>query len=285
MSLKNTQNHETKALTTGTQTTLQVPTGGKIQSLMLLFTTGAGVPNSEAEIRAEVGNIRVTFNGKDLINASLVQLLDLYETLGNNVFNAAGIPVGAVELNIGRLVFNSPEVKDLMGLGTADVANIQIQVTMGTISAVDNVQAVTARTPVNENLGAHCEFINYPISFNSTGDNTVDTLPRNTDSSYLALMVDDGVGSGTITHSEIRVNNFTIRERLDRNVNGVLLSEAKYAQPAGIFVHGFFDGSLDGRLPMVGVTDLRCISTFGVAPGAAGYSIGALTLITPAKAP
>ena len=282
MSLKNTQNHETKALTSGTQTTLSIPAGGKIQSLMLLFTTGAGVPNTEAEIRAEVGNIRVTFNGKDIINASLVQLLDLYETLGANVFNAAAIPVGAVELNIGRLVYNSPEVKDLMGLGTADVANIQIQVTMGTISAVDNVQGVTARTPLNENLGAHCEFINYPISFNGTGDNTVDTLPRNTDSSYLALMIDDGA-SGTITHSEIRVNNFTIRERLDRNVNGLLLSEAKYAQPAGIFVHGFMDGSIDGRLPMVGVTDLRAITTFSVAAGAAGYSIGALTLVTPAK--
>lgn len=282
MSLKNTQNHETKALTSSQQATLQIPTGGKVQSLFLLFATSAGVPVTEAQIRAEIGNIRLTFNGKDAVNASAVELLDLFETLGNNVFNAAAIPAGAIELNIGRLIFNSPEVRDLMGFGTADVANIQIQVTAGTLSAIASVQGVSARTAVNENLGAHCEYISYPQNFNATGDHTVDTLPRNTDSSYLALMVDDGA-SGTITHSEVRVNNFTIRERLDRAVNGLLLSESKFAQPAGHFVHGFMDGSIDGRLPMVGVTDLRCISTFSVAAGAGGYSIGALTLVTPAK--
>ena len=278
--LKNTQNHESKALTTGQQATLQVPTGGKIQSLFLLFTTGAGAPNTEAQIRAEVGNIRVTFNGKDIINATAAQLLDLYETLGNNVFNAAAIPAGAMELNIGRLVFNSPEVKDLMGLGTADIANIQVQVTMLTVAEVDNVQAVSARTPENQNLGAHCKFLNYPISFNGTGDHTVDTLPRDKDSAYLALMVNEGA-AGVATHSEVRVNNFTIRERLSIAVNAVLLSEAKYAQPANYFVHGFMDGSLDGRLPMTGVTDLRCITTFTTAPGAGGYNIGTLTLVTP----
>lgn len=283
MALKNTQNHETKALTSSQQTTIQVPTGGKIQSLILFFADSSGVAATEAEIRAEIGNIRLTMNGKDKVNASAVRLLDLYEALGNNVFNAAAIPAGAMELNIGRLVYNSPEARDLFGLGTADIANIQIQVTAGTLSNIASVQAITARTPVNENLGAHCQFIDYPQNFNATGDHTVDTLPRNTDSSYLALLVNDGA-SGVITNSEIRVNNYTIRERLNINVNAVLLSEAKLAQTSGYFIHGFADGSIDGRLPMVGVTDLRCITTFTTAPGAGGYSIGALTLVTPAKA-
>lgn len=280
--LKNTQNHETKALTTGQQSTLQIPTGGKIQSMFLLFTTSAGAPVTEAQIRAEIDNIRLTMNGKDIVNASATQLLDLFETLGNQVFDAAGIPAGAIELNIGRLVFQSGDVRDLMGFGTADIANIQVQVTAGTLVNIAAVQGVTARTATNENLGAHCQYINYPQSFNGTGDHTVDTLPRNTDSSYLALMVNDGA-SGTITFSEVRVNNFTIRERLSIAVNALMLSESKYAQPAGHFVHGFMDGTLDGRLPMVGVTDLRCITTFSVAPGAGGYTIGALTLVTPAK--
>ena len=282
MALTNTQNHETKAMTTGQQATLQVPTGGKIQSLFLLFETSAGVPVTEAQIRAEIGNIRVTFNGKDVINASANELLDLFETLGVNVFGAPTIPAGAMELNIGRLVFVSPEIRDLMGFGTADIANIQVQVTAGTLSDIASVQAVSSRTPVNENFGVHCEYISYPQSFNGTGDHTVDTLPRNTDSAYLALMINDGA-SGVVSHSEVRVNNYTIRERLSIAVNAVLLAESKYAQPAGHYVHGFFDGSLNGRLPMVGVTDLRCITTFTTAAGAGGYTIGALTLVTPAK--
>ena len=282
MGLKNTQNHETKALTSNQQSTLQIPTNGKIQSLMLFFADSSGDPATEAEIRAEIGNIRLTFNGRDVVNASTVELLDLYEFLGSAVFNASGAPAGAMELNIGRLVYASPEARDLMGLGTADIANIQVQVSAGTLSNIASVQGITSRTPVNENLGAHCEYISYPQSFNATGDHTVDTLPRNTDSSYLGLVINDGA-SGVISHSEVRVNNYTIRERLALAVNNLLLSENKYTQPAGHFIHGFVDGSIDGRLPMVGVTDLRCITTFSTAPGTGGYTIGALTLITPAK--
>ena len=269
-------------MASSTITTLQIPTGGKIQHLMLYFTTGAGAAVTEAQIRSEITNIRLTINGRDVVNASPTLILDLYEFLSVKVGTPAAIG-GVVELNVGRMVYSNPDIRDLFGFGTADVANIQVQVTAGTLSAIANVQAISGRTPVNENLGAHCEFINYPQSFNSTGQHTVDTLPRNTDSSYLALVIDDGA-SGTITASELRVNNYAIRENLNTNVNSQLLSDQGFAQPAGYFIHGFNDGSLDARLPMPGVTDLRSIQTFSVAPGAAGYNVAALTLVTPAKA-
>lgn len=282
MALKNTQNHEQKTMSSSTVATLQIPTGGKIQNLMLLFLTGAGAPVTEAQIRSEVSNIRLTVNGRDIVNASPTLLLDLYEAMSVKVGTPAGVG-GVVELNVGRQIFANPDVRDLFGLGTADVANIQVQVTAGTLVNIASVQAISARTPVNENLGAHCEFINYPQSFNATGQHTVDTLPRNTDSSYLGLLIDDG-SAGTITSSEIRVNNYAIRENLNSAVNNCLLSNSGLAQPAGYYFHGFADGSLDGRLPMPGVTDLRAITTFSVAPGAAGYNVAALTLVTPAQA-
>ena len=281
--LKYTQLHETKPLTSGQQATLTVSTGGKIQSMMLLFSDSSGDPVTEAQIRAEIGNIRVTFGGREIINNSANKLLDLYEVLGNQVFNAAAAPAGAMELNIGRLVFNSTDLRDGFGLGTADSGNIQVQITAGTLSAIASAQTVTSRTAQNENLGVHCEFKNYPQSFTAAGEHTVDTLPRNINSAYLALLVDDGA-SGVITHSEIRSNSNTLREKLSKSVNSLMLSEDRYSQPTGYFVHAFMDGSGGGMLPMTGVTDFRCITTFTTGAGAGGYNISPLTVVYPNKA-
>lgn len=279
MGMKTTQNHEQKPLTTAQTTTLQIPRGGKLQKVGLLFLTGAGAPVTEAAIRAEIGNIRFTINGRDVVNASAIQILDFYEAAGVRVAVPTGV-AGVIELNVGRVLYAAPDGRDLFGFGTADVSSIQVQITAGTLSTIASVQVITARSPENENLGAHCEFISYPQSFNATGDHTVDTLPRNLDSSYLAVLIDDGA-SGTITFGEVRVNNQTIRERLQSNMNALFMSDDGFAQPTGYYTHFFADGSVDGRLPMPNVVDLRFITTFSVAPGAGGYGIAVCTLVTP----
>lgn len=275
MGMFTTQNHEQKPLTSSQITTLQIPAGGKIQSLALAFFTSAGALVTEAQIRSELTNIRLTLNGQDVVNASPTQILDLYEAMGVHVESPSAV-AGVVELNLGRLLFVDPVLKDIFGFGTADISSIQVQVTAGTLSAIASVQVVTERSPVNENLGTYCRYINYAQSFNSTGDHTVDTLPRDVNSSYLALLINDGA-SGTITHGEVRVNSSTIREKLNIGVNDLFNSNKGYAQPAGYFVHAFADGTLRGQLPMLGVTDLRFVTTFSVAPGAGGYTIAALT--------
>ena len=263
-------------MASNTTATLQIPAYGKIQSIFLRFTTGAGAANTEAEIRAQVGNVRLTINGRDVINCSAAQLFDLYESMGLNVTLATG-SAGCVELNIGRLVFTDPAVRDLFGFGTADVTSIQVQVTALTLTTVANVQAYTARQAINENLGTYCKFIAYPQSFNSTGDHTVDTLPRDNNSDYLAVLA--STGAGTITFGECRVNNATAIERTPTDVNAVFCSNDRVAQPSGYYLYHFADGSLDGRLPMLGVSDLRFITTFSVAPGASSYTMLPLTVI------
>lgn len=277
MALYTTSVHEQRAMTSNQQATLQIPAYGKIASLALLFTTGAGAPVTEAQIRAEIGNIRLTINGRDVVNASAVQLLDLYESLGSKAGAPAGIN-GVVELNIGRLLYVDPVARDLFAFGTMDVSTIQVQVTAGTLVNVAAVQAISERINVNAPLGTYASFINYTQSFNSTGDHTVDTMPRDANSGYIAAVIDDGA-SGTITFGEVRLNSATIRERLQSNVNALFTSNKGYVQPAGYYTHFFADGALGGVLPMTGVTDLRFITTFSVAPGAGGYNIAILKLV------
>lgn len=274
--LKNIQLHETKPLTTGQAVTLQVPIFGTIENLILRFNLTGNAPATEAAIRAQIGNIRLTFNGRDIVNASVSSILDAYEVMGNNVRENLGVD-GNVELNLARLMLNDPSVRDNLGWGTADIQTIQVTVTAGTISTVLGVQAISGRINVNRVLGAYGKFISYPQSFNATGDHTVDTLPRDPDSAYAMVLADDGA-SGTITNGELRVNNITIMERVPRDTNQLILSSNRLVQPAGYFVYALNDGAQDSILPMQGVTDLRFITTFSVAPGAAGYTLTPLTI-------
>lgn len=276
MPILTSQNHETKPLTSGQQATLQIPVYGTIHNLILRFATAAGAAATEAQIRAEVGNIRLTFNGRDIVNTSVSRLFDLYEALGNRVAVNAGV-AGNVELNLARLMYTLPEVQMFFGFGTQDVNTIQVSVTAGTLTNVASVQAITTRDNIARILGAHGTFIDYPQSFNATGDHTVDTLPRDQDSAYGIVLVDDGA-SGTITFGEVRVNNVTITERCPSDTNQLKLSSVNLIQPSGYFVHGFNDGSQNALLPMSGVTDFRVITTFSVAPGAAGYVITPLAI-------
>lgn len=269
--------HEQKSLTSSQTASLQIPVWGKIHELILRFATAADADATEAAIRSEIGNIRLSINGKDVVNASAAKIYDLYEVLGIDVGANTGIG-GAIELNIGRLLFIDPMARDLFGFGTLDVANIQVQVTAGTLSTIASVQAFTGREAGNFNLGAYCKFLNYVQSFNAASDHTVDTLPRDVSTSYLMLLADSGA-SGTITKGECRVNNQSIMDsKFPKNVNAVALSNVGLQQPAGYFVYNFTDRGLAGRLPMAGVTDLRFVTTFSVAPGAAGYNMSALSV-------
>lgn len=278
--LKTTSVHEQKALASNQTATLQIPVYGKIFNLALQFLLSTGAVASTAQIAAQIGNIRLTINGKDIVNCSAAKLIEVYSMFGAYVQNPAGTN-GTLELNLGRLIFDSPAVRDAFGFGTSNVANIQVSVTAGTIAAAPNdivsVQAFTSRTGQSEPLGLYCKLINYPQSFNATGDHTVDTLPRDPDSSYLAVLTDDG-SAGAISFGECRVNNVTIIERNPTAINTAMNAQNRLAQPAGTFLYGFCDGDVSSQLPMSGVTDLRFITTFGTAPGAQGYNMTALTI-------
>lgn len=268
--------HQTAPLTTGGTQTLQIPAGGKIHSLALHFMTSAGASVTEAQIRAEIANIRFTIGGRNIVNCSPVILLDAYETLGTEVHSNTGI-AGVVELNIGRLLFTDPGLRDLFGFGTAGSPPIQISISAGTLSAIASVECYTEREAVNEALGSYCSLINYPQTFNSTGIHTVENLSREPSTKYALIMVDDGA-SGAIASGEVRMGQVSVRESVPLNVNAQLLSNNRLTQPSGYFVHGFSDGTLAALLSMAGVADFRVLTNFGTAPGAGGYNLAALTV-------
>lgn len=269
--------HEAKPLASNTETTIQIPAYGKIFGLALNFTTSAGAAVTEAAIRSEIANLRLTINGVDHVNCTPAQLLDLYEHLSVNVASPAAI-AGAVELNVGRLVYTDPATREIFGFGTANVESIQVAVRAGTLSTIANVQAFSERTQAKENLGMRMRYLSYARGFNATGDDTFDTLPRDPESSYLCLMVSQGA-SGAISQGQVKVDNLNIKDPAPAPINSLFSSNNRYAPVTGYYIHDFIDGSINSRLPMLGVNDFRLTHTFTTAAGAGGYSIAALTVV------
>jgi hypothetical protein len=269
--------HEQKALTSNQTATIQVPAGGKIHKLQLCFTTGAGAPVTEAQIRAEIGNIRLTVNGTEHVNSTAIRLLDFQEMLASNVGTPAGIG-GVVELLLPALIYPDPIARDVFGLGTANVTSIQIQITAGTLATIAAVQAFSARTPVQENLGAYMSFVDYNVTFNAIGEHTLDTLPRDINTNLLFCVVDDGT-AGTITFGECILNGQTLIEKYPSAVNASIISDSGMTQLAGYFIYSFNDGGLTSNLPMQGASDFRIKTTFSVAPGAAGYNVTLVKIV------
>lgn len=277
-SLKYRIAHESKPLTSNSASTISIPPYGKIFAIALNFTTGAGAAVTEAAIRSEILNLRLTINGVDHVNCSPAQILDFYEHLGAQ---AVGVPAGvagAIELNVGRLLYVDPATRDLFGFGTANVESIQVEVRAGTLATIANVQGFTERSTDKENLGVRTRYLSYARGFNATGDDTFDTLPRDPESSYLALMVSNGA-SGVATNTQVKVDNITIKDPAPQAINNLFNSNNGLTPVAGYSHIDFFDGQITTRLPMINVNDFRVTTTFTTAPGAAGYTIAALTAI------
>jgi hypothetical protein len=277
MSLLTIQQHESKSIASSQVATINIPKGGKIYNLFVRFATGANADATVAAIKSEISNIRLTLNGRDIVNASPTKLFDIYTFLGQNINDTAGV-AGILELNLAPFLYTDPAAREILGLGTADVDSIIVSVTAGTLSTIASVQGFTSRSQSNENLGVYGKVINYPVSFNSTGVHTYDTLPKDADTAYTALLVDAGA-SGTLTFSELRTQSLSLRDLAPRSIASAFLSGQRYSNVAGYYTHLFANGSLDTLLPMVGVSDFRIFNTFSVAPGAAGYNVTALSVV------
>ncbi len=266
-------------------TTLQISTGGKIHQTFLRFNDVGNVTATETEIRAEItGNIRLSFGGIDVVNVLAARLLDIYKMMGSKVGKSGTLTAGGMPLNLAPLFYVDPAAKDLVGMGTANVNQVQVQIGCGTIDDCGTVQVFTTREAKNENLGTYGKLVDYPKNFNATGDDTHDTLPRNLNSAYLAIFVNAGA-SGVISTGEIRVNAAPIREKVPFHTNTLLnacygfdTDAATSSGEGAYFAHVFCHGGLSEYLPMKNVTDLRSITNFSTAPGVAGYFSTPLTL-------
>ena len=181
-------------------------------------------------------------------------------------------------MNVGRLLFLLPENEDYFAWGCSNINTIQVQVYCnGTVTGVTDCNLITERRPIQSQLGAYVKLISYPQSMSAAGISTVDTLPRDSNEAYLAVLASQETG-GAIASGECVVNGVNIYDNISAAVNAMIVSERDYAPVSGYFNYLFADRSRRGFLPMMGVTELRLKTNFSAAPTAGVYDLLACTI-------
>ncbi len=267
--------HDTKPVTAGAVLTYNIPSFSTIDDLILRFTN-SGAAATQTNIVAAIGKIALNINGEQIINCMLSELYDLFEMLGNQVQETALSNV--VSLNLGRLIFKLNADKDYFAWGCQNIQTIQLQVYCNsTVTGVTDLEISTERRSFDSSLSSVIKVINYPQSMSSTGISSVDTLPRDSNDGYLAILANSGTG-GAISMGECVVNGNTIVDPTAKATMDYVNQTRGYKPLTNYFNYLFADGSGRGVLPMTGVTELRLKTTFTTAPTTGTYDLLAVSI-------
>lgn len=266
--------HDTKPVTTGAVLTFNIPSFDTIDDVILRFTK-SGAAATKANIISSVGKVALNINGEQVINCTISELYDVFEMLGNQVQET--VLTNVVSLNLARLMFKLNQNKDYFAWGCANIQTIQLQVYCGTtVTDVTDLEVSTERRSFNSNLGSLIKVINYPQSMSSTGISSVDTLPRDSNDGYLAIMAN--TGGGVISQGECVVNGNTIIDPTAKAAMDYVCQVRGFKPLSTYYNYLFADGSNRGALPMNGVTELRLKTSFTTAPTAGTYDLLAISI-------
>lgn len=266
--------HDTKPVTTGAVLTFNIPSFDTIDDVILRFTN-SGAAATKANIISSVGKVALNINGEQVINCTIGELYDVFEMLGNQVQET--VLTNVVSLNLARLMFKLNQNKDYFAWGCANIQTIQLQVYCGTtVTSVTDLEVSTERRSFNSNLGSLIKVINYPQSMSSTGISSVDTLPRDSNDGYLAIMAN--TGGGVISQGECVVNGNTIIDPTDKSAMDYVCQVRGFKPLSTYYNYLFADGSNRGALPMNGVTELRLKTSFTTAPTSGTYDLLAISI-------
>ncbi len=266
--------HDTKPVTTGAVLTFNIPSFDTIDDVILRFTK-SGAAATKANIISSVGKVALNINGEQVINCTISELYDVFEMLGNQVQET--ILTNVVSLNLARLMFKLNQNKDYFAWGCANIQTIQLQVYCGTtVTDVTDLEVSTERRSFNSNLGSLIKVINYPQSMSSTGISSVDTLPRDSNDGYLAIMAN--TGGGVISQGECVVNGNTIIDPTAKAAMDYVCQVRGFKPLSTYYNYLFADGSNRGALPMNGVTELRLKTSFTTAPTSGTYDLLAISI-------
>lgn len=271
--LKQVFQHDSKPITAGAVLTYNIPVYSTVDDVVLEFTN-SGAAATKANIIAGITKIAFSINGEQVINCPMSCLYDVYTALGNEVSQNL---VNVIGLNIGRYLFKDPVTEDFFAWGNIGVQTMQLQVYCGSsVTGLTDLSISTVRRDINTALGSFIKIIDYPQNMASSGISSVDTLPRDSNESYLSVLAyADG---GTIATGECVVNGNNVFDPMTQAENNYIVSARGLGPVSGVFNYSFSDGSIKSFLPMPNVTELRFKTNFSVAPTSGTYNMIAVSI-------
>lgn len=274
--VKRIYTHETRAVTAGGVVNFQCPSFDTIDDVQLEFTN-SGAPCTLANILSSINRIEATIDGQNWISTPIGLLANLYTFMGNKTYTATA-QVNVFSLNLARLMFDKPEDRDFFAIGTLNVETIQVRVYVGgTVTAVTDVTLKTVRRSIQSGLSSYIQVIDYPQTMNAAGISSIETLPRDSNDSYLAVLAYAGTG-GVISEGECVLNGNSIVNLTSLNAMNANAQLRGFAPVSGIYPYIFCDGTARSVLPMQGITELRLKTTFTTAPSTGQYDLLAISV-------
>lgn len=274
--VKRIYTHETKSVSANTIVNFNLPVFDTIDDVQLEFTN-SGAASTLSNILSSVLRVDATIDGQNWISCPIGLLANLYTLMGVKTYTGTA-QTNVFSLNLARLMFDKPEDRDFFAIGTANVETIQVRVTMGgTVTGLSDITLKTVRRSVQAALSSYIQVIDYPQQMSAAGISSIETLPRDSQDSYLCVLATTGTG-GVISEGECVLNGNSVINLTSQNVMDHNAKLRGFAPVSGIYPYIFVDGTARSVLPMQGITELRFKTTFTTAPSTGQYDLLAVSI-------
>lgn len=246
-----------------------MPLGVTYQSIQLRFTI-AGVPATEAQIKAQVTKIKGTIDGDPKFDASSTELLALMNFWNGAKSGITNVIDGVMTLHLSRPWEQEIVAQDGPGYGCATgvpggVNSFQLEVTLDAGATIDNIEGFAEVTNA-EPLGRHWTLRRIVDNQAASGDKVLSDWNPGVDYSIYAMHVDQTGGTGnTITDIALAVDQVEEIQKAKYGVIKAQFQRTGQQQQTG-FTHIPFNRRgrpLEG-LPMV-FQDMRLTLTTSAA--------------------
>lgn len=201
----------------GSESQVQIPLGITLESVHFRFrkgVPGAYVDATEAEVKAEVANIRCTFDGIDFIDNSA------REIAGWQDFEKAAMAIKSINNGTLCVDLSRPRAQEIQaqdgpayGTSTGTVGNATISYTLTAASTITLVEATYEETKVTD-LGRYLRVYNKLVDL-AAGDNVIDTFPFGDPTTlirgiHLYTTVVDKIGWKADSYQDIEIMDYSM---------------------------------------------------------------------------
>lgn len=216
----------------GSQATLDLPVGGLVyHALQLTYGTSTGGGPTQANMEAEVSEVRLKVDGKEQRRFSARELFDILAFYG-------------VPINTGQLYIPFSEGwrraavgEDSLAWGMADVSSFQVEVDIDSGATAPTLQARALVERVARPMGPIVKWRRYNVPVSATGIRTFTTLPRQ-DAYYAIHCL-----SSDVDDVEVKVDQQEVFKGTKAQVDGLYESAGRGFVPQSDWFHIVFDGS------------------------------------------
>jgi hypothetical protein len=227
--------------------TVSIPVGNvTYHKLQLLYQRTSGAGATQAQIEADITEIRVLVNGKIQRRFS-AKTLDAINAFMKRPFQGTGFPL---EIFLGEPWMRSPQAEDALAWGTGDASTFQLQVDIAGTAVTPTLALHAEVDYISQSMGAIMKWSSYTQPVSAIGHTINNTIPKIDAISAIHAFP---VANTDITDVTVTVDNVIRLQGSETDLNTLYANEAVQWVPQANVFSVFFNrtGRAGDVLPMV----------------------------------